>query len=120
VYNGCQVGGLNMTKDTHYQYSVDYFDEDYSKELYDKFKEGDSSYQDFLSDMGYLDSFVYLNLEEPSEKEAIRIAKSLSKKHKDMASVNREFSYIDHDNKVMWEYDEDYEKLWFSHGEAEA
>ena len=109
-----------MTKDTHYQSSVDYFDEDYSKELYDKFKEGGSSYQDFLSDMGYLDSFVYLNLEEPSEKEAIRIAKSLSKKHKDMASVNREFSYIDHDNKVMWEYDEDYEKLWFSHGEAEA
>jgi len=109
-----------MTKDTHYRYSVDYFDEDYSKELYDKLKEGDSSYQDFLSDMGYLDSFVYLNLEEPSEKEAIRIAKSLSKKHKDMASVNREFSYIDHDNKVMWEYDEDYEKLWFSHGEAEA
>jgi hypothetical protein len=120
VYNSYQVGGLNMTKDTHYRYSVDYFDEDYSKELYDKLKEGDSSYQDFLSDMGYLDSFVYLNLEEPSEKEAIRIAKSLSKKHKDMASVNREFSYIDHDNKVMWEYDEDYEKLWFAHGEAEA
>ena len=110
-----------MTKDTHYRYSVEYFDEDYSKELYDKYKEGDSSYQDFLSDdMGYLDSFIYLNLEEPSEKEAIRIAKSLSKKHKDMASVSREFSYIDHDNEVMWEYDKAYEKFWFAHGEAEA
>ena len=99
-----------MTKDTHYRYSVKYFDEDYSKELYDKYKEkeGDSSYQDFLSDMGYLDSFRWLDLEEPSEKEAIRIAKSLSKKNKDYASVIREFSYLDHNNKVMWESDVDY------------
>tara|TARA_Y100000746_G_C15367425_1_gene392691 strand:+ start:618 stop:956 length:339 start_codon:yes stop_codon:yes gene_type:complete len=103
-----------------YRYSVSYFDKDYSKKLYDKYGEG-CSYKDFLSDMGYMDSFL-LRIIDSSEENAIEAAKSLSKENSDFASVSREVSYTDEDNinewQTWWKDDETYETLWFAHGDS--
>tara|TARA_R100001440_G_C2504590_1_gene117076 strand:- start:744 stop:1094 length:351 start_codon:yes stop_codon:yes gene_type:complete len=109
----------NITEENIYLYCVEYYDEEMAQLDYKEHKKKYPEIVDFYDYLSNYDGYEYAYQFSDyfySKQEAKKLAKLLSKKNKEFAFIRRYYTYINFENKIDWEFDEDYNPEQFSNG----